>query len=258
MAQGSPISDDSSRFERQVDAGDQDWTELRAPSSRSPVRRGNRRLSPWLLVLIVFGGAAAALYFQVLQPASRGESATAPSNAEPPKTTVLSRSAKKAGGVRSSARSAASSTSSPVLQSGATAAVASAWPDVSPPMHVDVLTSSGHVPLRVSSLAYRVDIASGTVLLVRSGFGAPVATTPSFPIRAESKQALDKIEGTVVLRVMTDAAGKVREVQVVSGPPALAAAAIDAVRQWRFASPVDDGEPAEHDTTITISFKTSP
>jgi TonB family protein len=258
VAQRAPIWYDSSRSEQQADAGDQDWTQLRVPSSTSPVRAGNRRAVPWLLVLVVLVGAAAALYFKVIQPASTGESAAAPSNAEPLETTVLSRSVKQAGGIRSSALSPASSATTPTLQSGATVAVASAWPDVSPPIHVDVLTSSGHFPLRVSSLAYRVDIESGTVLLVRSGFGAPVATTTTFPARAESKRALDKIEGTVVLRVKTDAVGKVREVNVVSGPPALAAAAIDAVRQWRFASPVDDAEPAEHDTMVTISFKTSP
>ena len=255
MAQNSPIWYDSPSFEDE--ASELDWTNLRQPASRSRVPRVDRGVFLWLLVLIVLGGAGAALYFGV-EWGSKGESATAVSNTETPKMPIVSRTGKKTGDVRSRTRAVASSDRSPAPQFEPTQSVTSSWPDVSPPIHVDVLTSSGHVPIQVSSLAYRVDIASGAVVLVRSGFGAPVLTEPKFSIRGESKQALNNIEGTVVLRVISDAVGKVREVQVVSGPPPLAAAAIDAVRHWRFALPAHDSEPAEHDTTVTISFKSSP
>jgi protein TonB len=73
---------------------------------------------------------------------------------------------------------------------------------------------------------------------------------PYYPPQA--RQA--KIEGTVVLLAVIDKDGSVRDVQVKSGAPLLAQAAIEAVRQWRYKPYLLRGQPVEVDTQITINF----
>ncbi len=67
-------------------------------------------------------------------------------------------------------------------------------------------------------------------------------------------------QGTVVLKVVTDYSGDVKEVSVVSGDPALAQAAADAVKQWKYKAYQVDGSPAEIETQVSINFhlKTNP
>jgi protein TonB len=51
-----------------------------------------------------------------------------------------------------------------------------------------------------------------------------------------------------------DSDGTVRTVRVVSGNRALAAAAVRAVRQWRYRPYLKDGQPIATETNIVISF----
>lgn len=51
--------------------------------------------------------------------------------------------------------------------------------------------------------------------------------------------------------------GTIRELQVKSGLPVLAQAALDAVKQWRYRPYMLNGEPVEVDTQITINFTLS-
>jgi TonB family protein len=63
--------------------------------------------------------------------------------------------------------------------------------------------------------------------------GAPTLLHSPAPVYPPA--ALDKkVEGTVRLRVSVDDAGQVSKVEPVEGPPALVAAAVEAVRQWQF------------------------
>ena len=62
------------------------------------------------------------------------------------------------------------------------------------------------------------------------------------------------IRGVVALTARVDSGGIVRSVRVVSGKPALAAAAVNAVRQWRYSPYLKDGEPVATETNILISF----
>jgi periplasmic protein TonB len=66
-----------------------------------------------------------------------------------------------------------------------------------------------------------------------------------------------RIEGAVVLMAVIGKDGGVQDVQVESGLPILAQAAIDAVRQWRYKPYMIDGEPVEVDSRITINFTLS-
>ena len=76
---------------------------------------------------------------------------------------------------------------------------------------------------------------------------------PQYP----SEAGRARIEGTVVLMALIGKDGSVHDVQVESGLPILAQAAIDAVRQWRYRPYVIDGEPVEVDSRITINFTLS-
>jgi protein TonB len=49
-------------------------------------------------------------------------------------------------------------------------------------------------------------------------------------------------------------AGKVQQLELVSGDPVLAKAALEAVRQWEYKPTLLNGEPVEVDTTIDVVF----
>lgn len=62
------------------------------------------------------------------------------------------------------------------------------------------------------------------------------------------------VQGIVQLHVVIDIEGNVKQVDVLSGPPDLATAATDAVKQWRYQPTLLNGDPVEVDTTVSISF----
>jgi TonB family protein len=73
---------------------------------------------------------------------------------------------------------------------------------------------------------------------------------PEYP--ATAKQA--HIQGTVVLKVTIDKSGDVQSLQLVSGHPMLAPAAIDAVKQWKYTPYLLNGEPVTVETNVTVNF----
>jgi protein TonB len=62
-------------------------------------------------------------------------------------------------------------------------------------------------------------------------------------------------QGTVLLHAIISADGRITALEVVSGPPLLVQAAIDAVRQWRYRPTYLSGEPVEVETSITVIFR---
>jgi protein TonB len=75
-------------------------------------------------------------------------------------------------------------------------------------------------------------------------------TPPAYPPEARAKL----IQGEVLLHAIIDKEGKISEVHILAGDDALAKAAIEAVRQWRYKPMLVDGEAREVDTTITVTF----
>ena len=63
-----------------------------------------------------------------------------------------------------------------------------------------------------------------------------------------------RARGVVALTARVDSDGTVRTVRIVSGDRALAAAAVRAVRQWRYRPYLKDGQPVATETNIVISF----
>jgi protein TonB len=60
--------------------------------------------------------------------------------------------------------------------------------------------------------------------------------------------------GTVVLEATVDAAGAVRQVRVLRSEPLLDKAAVDAVKQWRYAPLQLNGQAQPFILTVTVSF----
>ena len=78
---------------------------------------------------------------------------------------------------------------------------------------------------------------------------------PGYPGGARKRGA----EGSVVLRAVIWMDGSIGGLQTVSSPDGeLTAAAINAVRQWRYEPTLLNGQPVEVETTITVNFRLEP
>jgi periplasmic protein TonB len=105
-------------------------------------------------------------------------------------------------------------------------------------------------PVAVPKVAtpQRVRVSQGVSqgLLIRK-------VNPTYPPLA--RQA--RIQGTVILRAVISKDGSIENLQLVSGHPMLAPAAIEAVKQWRYKPYLLNGEPVEVDTEVQVNFTLS-
>jgi periplasmic protein TonB len=62
------------------------------------------------------------------------------------------------------------------------------------------------------------------------------------------------IQGIVVLTALIDKDGMIQNLQVVTGHPMLAPAAIEAVKQWRYKPFLLNGQAVGVETTVTVTF----
>jgi protein TonB len=73
---------------------------------------------------------------------------------------------------------------------------------------------------------------------------------PNYPPLA--RQA--RIQGVVLLQAQISKDGRIENLQLISGHPMLAPAAIEAVKQWVYRPYLLNGEPCEVDTQIQVNF----
>lgn len=73
---------------------------------------------------------------------------------------------------------------------------------------------------------------------------------PEYP--AEAK--MNRVQGVVILEVVIDASGRVREARVLRSIPLLDKAAVDAVQQWEFQPPLLNGQAVPVIMTVTVNF----
>jgi periplasmic protein TonB len=73
------------------------------------------------------------------------------------------------------------------------------------------------------------------------------------PVYPEIARAIH-LSGTVRLRAIISTDGRVQNLEVLSGNPILANAAVSAVRQWRYRPTLLSGSPVEVETLITVNF----
>jgi len=76
---------------------------------------------------------------------------------------------------------------------------------------------------------------------------------PEYPTKALNAG----VQGVVVLKVLIGKNGKVKEVNVTSGDPILAKAAVNAVKHWRREPWASGGNNTESLTTVTVHFAIS-
>jgi periplasmic protein TonB len=77
-----------------------------------------------------------------------------------------------------------------------------------------------------------------------------VKTMPQYPAIPKAVG----IQGTVVVQATISRGGSIENLRVISGPPMLQQAAIDAVRTWRYKPYLLNGDPVEVETTINVVF----
>lgn len=110
------------------------------------------------------------------------------------------------------------------------------------------ILSSANVAVPKIATPQRVRVSSGvsTGLLIRK-------VQPNYPQLA--KQA--RIQGAVVLQAEISKDGTIQNLQLVSGHPMLAPAAIEAVKQWRYKPYLLNGEPVAVETQVVVNFSLS-
>jgi TonB family protein len=106
------------------------------------------------------------------------------------------------------------------------------------------VTSASETPLPGESSAIILSSKGAEKRLAHS-------VAPKFPASARSASA----DATIVLKEVVDAAGKVEGVRLVEGDSTLAAAAMKAVKQWRYRPYLRDGKALPFQTVVIIDLQ---
>jgi protein TonB len=115
---------------------------------------------------------------------------------------------------------------------------------ISEPATVSDVTTAASV---TSNAAERVQMSAGTAEVVSQ----PVK--PGYPLLARQM----KVQGSVILQALIGRDGLIQDLRVLSGPPILASAAQEAVKQWHFKPHFQGAEPVETQARITVNFTIS-
>jgi protein TonB len=152
---------------------------------------------------------------------------------------------------------------------------------VLPPLQVEVVAGNRHVKVPAKSNAIHLDVdsgatssASGTDMSAANGISGAgkavnprervqlspqtaqsvsVSVPPDYPLLARQM----KVQGAVSLQALISREGTIQELQILSGPGILAAAAREAVKQWHFKPYLQNGQPVETQARITVNFTIS-
>jgi protein TonB len=142
---------------------------------------------------------------------------------------------------------------------------------VLPPLDVEVVAGDTHRTVHPGSNVTKVEIPGDS-----NRGSAATSSLASLPANAAERQRLSavsapelrqnidttlpllgqhmKVQGSVVLQAVIGADGSIENLSVLSGPAILATAAQQAVRQWRFKPFLQNGQPVETKTRITVNF----
>lgn len=151
---------------------------------------------------------------------------------------------------------------------------------VLPPLEVEVVAGNSHQSVRPGSNSVKVDTQARAP--VRASADPPIevhsdppvvasnagdrarlsnvsaslvaeSVRPDYPMLARQM----KVQGSVILQALIGRDGLIQDLHVLSGPPILAAAAQEAVRQWHFKPHLLGSQPVETETRITVNFTIS-
>jgi protein TonB len=88
---------------------------------------------------------------------------------------------------------------------------------------------------------------------LHSGMTVPSRTTYVAPVYPEAARKA-RTQGVVIVEATIDGHGAVASARVLRSIPQLDAAALEAVRQWRFAPTLVNGQPVPVVMTLTVNF----
>jgi TonB family protein len=131
---------------------------------------------------------------------------------------------------------------------------------VLPPLDVDVVSGDSHRTVHPANKAAKIEItkpgSAASISAVTDAVGRERilsdAAQPqaSYPLLAQNMN----VQGSVVLQAIIGVDGIIENIHVLSGPAILAAAAQQAVREWRFKPVIQNGQPVETKANITVNF----
>ena len=98
-----------------------------------------------------------------------------------------------------------------------------------------------------SNAAEHVQISTNTSEIVSQ------SVKPGYPLLARQM----KVQGSVILQALIGRDGLIQDLHVVSGPPILATAAQEAVKQWHFKPHFQGTQAVETQAKITVNFTIS-
>jgi protein TonB len=142
-----------------------------------------------------------------------------------------------------------------------------------PPLQVEVVAGNRHITLPAKSNAIHLDVDSGATsptatpaasttsadaasrvqLSPQTAQNVSVSVPPDYPLLARQM----KVQGAVSLQALISRDGSIQELQILSGPAILAAAAREAVKQWHFKPFLQNGQAVETQARITVNFTIS-
>jgi TonB family protein len=153
-----------------------------------------------------------------------------------------------------------------------------------PPLQVEVVAGNRHMNVPAKNNAIRLDVdqsgATSSAAASNSSAGAPAISPASSPTTAagnhvqlspQTAQSVSvsvppdypllarqmKVQGAVSLQALISRDGSIQELEILSGPGILAAAAREAVKQWHFKPYLQNGQPVETQARITVNFTIS-
>jgi TonB family protein len=166
---------------------------------------------------------------------SAGQSQPTQPNASAPSSNPPSSVAKSAlPPAPPSASSPAPTTAAAEVVKGIVSVNASPFPSIRVPPELKSQISKQGASLQIGQLNSRVE--------------------PAYPEDAQHQ----RIEGVVKLRAIIARDGSIQDIDQMSGPPLLVAAAAYAVRQWHYKPTSLDGQPVEATESITVTFRLQP
>ena len=259
-----------------------------APARASQERKQRRMMIIALTLLLIALGFVLYrdrdFWFPDTQEAEEQPQQTAPAIANPTQTVVAqpvsaaprkSHNRKLQPKASAPAKSAAADSSTPPI-------IATTTRTVLPPLEVEVVAGDVHRTVHPGTNSVRVDLQPGsppqeaaephaangatdTAASVTNNAGERVQMSsdtaeivsrpvkPGYPLLARQM----KVQGSVILQALIGRNGLIQDLRVVSGPPILASAAQEAVKQWHFKPHYQGAEAVETQARITVNFTIS-
>jgi TonB family protein len=118
-----------------------------------------------------------------------------------------------------------------------------------------ISTTPSNAKSESASASIEPTVESDSEAVILSSQGAQKRLIYSVPPKYPVDQRPRGAQGTIVLKTDVQASGKVGSVRVVEGNPALATAAVDAVKQWRYRPYLRSGKAQPFQTVVIVDFQ---